>query len=316
MKKELILQGMGWGHMPHYLITPNLRDASLLPITGKHFKGDKSTLSQHGGGTRRMARWPIVCSGSPARRRRRSWLSLSPIPWVEKGEGGPDDAFQQGSLRSNAGKHAHAHEHAQEMAGELFRSVRPVDRTVGLAGLDTAPEEPLDPDQDVGDDSLELWIMWRNIERRVDQHAALALTIAERALDDFREEVADRLAWRQSFAAPDAVGNALVDVVVERLLIKRAFVAEGVVEAGAGDSRLLDQVPDRSRFVATRPEALDRGIEHGLFIEFPGSRHSVSLRGECGHYLAILLPALYFRTVELKYKARHQCAAPGEHPHA
>ena len=44
MKKELILQGMGWGHMPHYLIERNLRDASLLPITGKHFKAGQVEL--------------------------------------------------------------------------------------------------------------------------------------------------------------------------------------------------------------------------------------------------------------------------------
>ena len=44
MKKELILQGMGWGHMPHYLIAQNLRDKSLLPITGKHFKGGRVEL--------------------------------------------------------------------------------------------------------------------------------------------------------------------------------------------------------------------------------------------------------------------------------
>jgi DNA-binding transcriptional LysR family regulator len=44
MKKELILQGMGWGHMPHYLIEQNLLDASLLPIAGKHFKGGQVEL--------------------------------------------------------------------------------------------------------------------------------------------------------------------------------------------------------------------------------------------------------------------------------
>jgi DNA-binding transcriptional LysR family regulator len=44
MKKELILQGMGWGHLPHYVIAQNLRDKSLLPITGKHFKGGRVEL--------------------------------------------------------------------------------------------------------------------------------------------------------------------------------------------------------------------------------------------------------------------------------
>ena len=44
MKKELILQGMGWGHLPKYLIEQELRDARLLPITGKYFKGGQAEL--------------------------------------------------------------------------------------------------------------------------------------------------------------------------------------------------------------------------------------------------------------------------------
>jgi DNA-binding transcriptional LysR family regulator len=44
MKRELIVQGMGWGHMPRYLIEQNLRDATLLPITGRYFKGGRSEL--------------------------------------------------------------------------------------------------------------------------------------------------------------------------------------------------------------------------------------------------------------------------------
>ena len=44
MKKELILQGMGWGHMPRYLVEPDLREGKLLPITGKHLKGGQGEL--------------------------------------------------------------------------------------------------------------------------------------------------------------------------------------------------------------------------------------------------------------------------------
>jgi DNA-binding transcriptional LysR family regulator len=44
MKKELILQGMGWGHLPRYLIEPNLREGSLIPITGTYFKGGRNEL--------------------------------------------------------------------------------------------------------------------------------------------------------------------------------------------------------------------------------------------------------------------------------
>jgi DNA-binding transcriptional LysR family regulator len=38
MKKEIILQGMGWGHMPHFLIERELRDGSLLDLSGRHFR--------------------------------------------------------------------------------------------------------------------------------------------------------------------------------------------------------------------------------------------------------------------------------------
>jgi DNA-binding transcriptional LysR family regulator len=44
MKKELILQGMGWGHMPEFLVTPELRDRRLLAINGRHFKGGVTEL--------------------------------------------------------------------------------------------------------------------------------------------------------------------------------------------------------------------------------------------------------------------------------
>ncbi len=39
MKRELILQGMGWGHMPKYLVEEDLRSKRLLDIGGKHLTG-------------------------------------------------------------------------------------------------------------------------------------------------------------------------------------------------------------------------------------------------------------------------------------
>lgn len=44
MKRELILQGMGWGHMPRYMIERDLREKTLLPITGKYFRGGQVEL--------------------------------------------------------------------------------------------------------------------------------------------------------------------------------------------------------------------------------------------------------------------------------
>lgn len=39
MKKEIILQGLGWGHMPRFLIEDELRDGLLRSIAGRHLPG-------------------------------------------------------------------------------------------------------------------------------------------------------------------------------------------------------------------------------------------------------------------------------------
>jgi DNA-binding transcriptional LysR family regulator len=44
MKRELILQGMGWGHLPRYLIERELRTGKLLNIAGKYFRGGRTEL--------------------------------------------------------------------------------------------------------------------------------------------------------------------------------------------------------------------------------------------------------------------------------
>ncbi|PJN21090.1 LysR family transcriptional regulator [Kitasatospora sp. CB02891] len=45
MKKELILHGMAWGHLPRFMIEPELRDGRLLSIAGRHFPGVVEELS-------------------------------------------------------------------------------------------------------------------------------------------------------------------------------------------------------------------------------------------------------------------------------
>ncbi|WP_447917446.1 LysR family transcriptional regulator [Achromobacter aegrifaciens] len=44
MKKEIILQGMGWGHMPRFLVEDELRDGSLLSIANRHLPGSVEEL--------------------------------------------------------------------------------------------------------------------------------------------------------------------------------------------------------------------------------------------------------------------------------
>jgi DNA-binding transcriptional LysR family regulator len=44
MKKEVIQQGMGWGHLPEFLIERELREGRLVAITGKHFSGGRAEI--------------------------------------------------------------------------------------------------------------------------------------------------------------------------------------------------------------------------------------------------------------------------------
>jgi DNA-binding transcriptional LysR family regulator len=44
MRKDIILQGMAWGHMPLFLIEEELRDGRLRSIAGRHFPGSVERL--------------------------------------------------------------------------------------------------------------------------------------------------------------------------------------------------------------------------------------------------------------------------------
>lgn len=44
MKKEIILQGMAWGHLPRFLIERELADGQLLALTGRHLPGRTEEL--------------------------------------------------------------------------------------------------------------------------------------------------------------------------------------------------------------------------------------------------------------------------------
>jgi DNA-binding transcriptional LysR family regulator len=82
MKKELILQGMAWGHMPRFLIEEELRDGRLESIAGRHFPGSVERLvaarrrdRPHGPVATRLwsyiqERGPALLKGKSKRRRR------------------------------------------------------------------------------------------------------------------------------------------------------------------------------------------------------------------------------------------------------
>ncbi|WP_229797644.1 LysR family transcriptional regulator [Jeongeupia chitinilytica] len=69
MKKELILHGMGWGHLPGFLIDEELRDGRLLSIAGDYLPGNVVELvaarrrdRPHGPVARRL--WDAIHSDS------------------------------------------------------------------------------------------------------------------------------------------------------------------------------------------------------------------------------------------------------------
>jgi DNA-binding transcriptional LysR family regulator len=59
MKKEVILQRMGWGHLPDYLIRRELRDGRLLSLAGRHLPG--STLELVAARRGDVPHGPVAC---------------------------------------------------------------------------------------------------------------------------------------------------------------------------------------------------------------------------------------------------------------
>lgn len=71
MKKEVVLRGMAWGHLPRFLIEEELRDGRLLSIAGSFFPGVETELvaarrrdRPHGPVAQRL--WDYVRAHAPA----------------------------------------------------------------------------------------------------------------------------------------------------------------------------------------------------------------------------------------------------------
>jgi DNA-binding transcriptional LysR family regulator len=44
MKREVIVQGLGWGHLPDYLVADDLAKGRLISIANRHFRGSTVEL--------------------------------------------------------------------------------------------------------------------------------------------------------------------------------------------------------------------------------------------------------------------------------
>jgi DNA-binding transcriptional LysR family regulator len=58
MKRELIVQGLAWGHLPQHLIAQDLKDKRLLSLEGRHFRG--ATLPHYAARRRDVAHGPVA----------------------------------------------------------------------------------------------------------------------------------------------------------------------------------------------------------------------------------------------------------------
>ncbi|MHA6619913.1 LysR family transcriptional regulator [Pseudonocardia sp. DLS-67] len=88
MKKELILHGMAWGHLPRFLIEAELRDGRLLSIAGRHFPGVVEELTAarrrdrpHGPVADRL--WDFLARNAPVLR-----PALGRVPKAKKAPAG------------------------------------------------------------------------------------------------------------------------------------------------------------------------------------------------------------------------------------
>ncbi len=142
-------------------------------------------------------------------------------------------------------------------------------------------EERFDLAQAIGDDGAELRIVGRDFERRIDEKAAAALPIADRARHDVLEEAPDRPLGRQRLLESlDAGAGRGIEIVLESAREQIVLVAEGVVEARSRYPHRGREVAHRCRLIPVLPEAVYRGLQcHGL-IEFARSGHSVRPSGQ------------------------------------
>jgi DNA-binding transcriptional LysR family regulator len=58
MKRELIVQGLAWGHLPEHLINADLREGRLLSLQGKHLRG--AVLPHYAARRRDTAHGPVA----------------------------------------------------------------------------------------------------------------------------------------------------------------------------------------------------------------------------------------------------------------
>jgi DNA-binding transcriptional LysR family regulator len=105
MKKQTILQGMGWGHMPNFLIADELHDGRLLSIAGRHLRGGGGEIvaarrrdRPHGPVASRL--WHYIEEQAPALKAAIDMLNYS----KPRGRGGSASSKSRRKTNTGAGR--------------------------------------------------------------------------------------------------------------------------------------------------------------------------------------------------------------------
>ena len=98
---------------------------------------------------------------------------------IEKLNGRVYDPLEERPIRAHASQHADSEQNAEQMSGEFLGRQGRADRPPPLSFAHTSIKESFDAHQHLGDGTLKPGIMRRNVERRIHEHAALAVLIFE-----------------------------------------------------------------------------------------------------------------------------------------
>src|SRR5260370_15694665 len=102
------------------------------------------------------------------------------------------------------------------------------------------------------------------------------MSVIQRSLDDFLQERNDRIPWGKAvLEAANALAERLVEIAIERALVKSSLVAECIIQSGPGDAHLVSQVAHRGCFIPATPGMLDRRVQHRCFVKLAWPAHDV-----------------------------------------
>jgi hypothetical protein len=154
---------------------------------------------------------------------------------IEQSERRPHRALKQRAAWSRTRQNADAEKHPEQQACTIVCIDTARCRSIGLRCENAPFEKPLDFAKLFSNHGAKLALMWRDLERRIDEEASFALSIIDRVVNDLGKELTNRLFGGQRrlvFAQPTA--RRAVEISIQGADKKSLLVPEGIIEARRG----------------------------------------------------------------------------------